>query len=160
MKVLNQIKKLLNITFAIYTCMAFAIMVFYRTSDVYGGIGWAWSDIERMFGSILILSAYSGLVITLTDIIPKLNQAARHVIKLVLVYAGYFVWIKKSVPGVTASQILIMTTLYVIVFAIIALAGALLGYFEKEMTVKESEYKNVYVDKAQEKNENKDNNKK
>ncbi|MBE6704785.1 MAG: hypothetical protein E7583_05940 [Ruminococcaceae bacterium] len=144
MKLIEQLKKLFNITFAIYTCFAFAIMIFYKTSGKTGGVMWAWSDIEMMFGYILIFAAYSGLVITLTDIIPKLNQAARHVIKLALVYAGYFVWMKKSVPGVTSSQILIMTTLYVVVFAVVSVAAALLTFAEKKMTVKEPEYKSVF----------------
>lgn len=150
MKVLGLLKKFFNITFALYTCMAFAIMVFYRSFDVYGGISWVWSDIEMMFGNILLFAAYSGFIIALTDAFSKLPAALRYVIKLVLVYVGYYVWMKKSVPGVTSSQILIMTTLYVVVFAVIALAGTLLALAEKKLTVKEQDYKEVFGDDKKE----------
>ncbi len=146
MKVINQLKKLFSITFALYTCFAFAIMIFYKTSGSSGGVMWAWSDIEMMFGNILLFSAYTGVIVTLADIFSKIPTAIRYLIKLILVYAGYYFWMKLSVPNVTSSQILIMSTIYVLVFAVVAIAAASLNFVEKKLTVKEPEYKSVYGD--------------
>lgn len=144
MKIINQIKKLLNITFALYTCLAFAVMAFNRmaTGEYYGGISWYWSDIEKMFGEILIFALLTGVIITVTDIIPKIPSAVKYLIKFVLVYGAYWLWLFDG--NSNASHILLMSTVYVIVFALIAVLGAVFAFIGRKLSAKNGEYKKQY----------------
>lgn len=145
MRVLNQIRKFLNIAFALFTCLTFAMIVFYRTSGVFGGLMWAWTDIEKLFGDILIFALIAGAVVTMVDLIPKVPSVIKYVIKFGLVYAAFWFWMLDG-DGVNGSQKLIMSTVYVVAYAVIAVLGAILKFVEKKLAVGETDYKSVYTE--------------
>lgn len=151
MKIINLVRKFLNITFALFTCLAFAMIIFYRTSGVFGGLMWAWTDIEKMFVDILIFALVSGAVVTATDLIPVIPSAVKYVIKFVLVYGAFWFWMLDG-EAVNGSQKLIMSTVYVVAYAVIAVLGAVLKFIEKKLSANCADYKNVY----KEENENGD----
>ena len=151
MKIINLVRKFLNITFALFTCLAFAMIIFYRTSGVFGGLMWAWTDIEKMFVDILIFALVSGAVVTATDLIPVIPSAVKYVINFVLVYGAFWFWMLDG-EAVNGSQKLIMSTVYVVAYAVIAVHGAVLKFIEKKLSANGADYKNVY----KEENENGD----
>ena len=151
MKIINLVRKFLNITFALFTCLAFAMIIFYRTSGVFGGLMWAWTDIEKMFVDILIFALVSGAVVTATDLIPVIPSAVKYVIKFVFVYGAFWFWMLDG-EAVNGSQKLIMSTVYVVAYAVIAVLGAVLKFIEKKLSANGADYKNVY----KEENENGD----
>ena len=142
-KVINLVKKFLNITFALFTCLAFSLIIMYRTSGVYGGMMWAWTDIEKMFGDILVFSLLAAVIVTLTDIVPKVPSIVKYIVKFGLVYAAFWFWMLDG-ETVSGSQRLIMSTVYVCVYAVIAVLGAILRFAEKKLAASGNEYQSVY----------------
>ena len=141
MKVLGQFKKFFGVSSVLYTCLSFAIMWLYgRGGNAADMTMWAWRDIARMFGDILVFATIAGAVISLVDLIPKLPAVVKSLIKLVLIYADFYFWMLRG--NGNASHIMIMSTIYVAVFFAITGIGALLGLIGKKK--KNDEYDSVY----------------
>ncbi len=170
MKALNLVKKFLNITFAVFACLVFFLIFWNNLSSSYGGIMWAWSDIALLFGETMIFSAVAGFAVTAVDAFGKVPSPIRYIIKLVIIYIGLYFWrfdgvkLNGGTDILGGSTKLIMSTLYVVVFALIALIGAVGSYGLKRLAKKDGEYENVYSEsdgeEKQEKKEKKENNKK
>lgn len=160
MKFINFFKKLFGITFALYTCLAFTMIFLYKASGLQGGLMWAWTDIAKMFGDILVFAVWMAIIVSFTDIIPKIPGVLRHIIKLVLGYIAFYFWMLDGV-NVKAGNILMMSTIYVVVFAVISAGGAILATIEKKLAVPSKEYNSIYTSgEGAKENNGKDGNKK
>jgi hypothetical protein len=141
--VLGQFRKFFGVSFALYACISLVIMRYLRQSTKW----WIWSDIEKVFTDIMVFALIAGAVIVLIDIIPKLSSVVKCLIKAVLIYGDFYLWMLKGTKD--AGQILLMSTVYLIVFFVIVGISALLklacGIGKKDV-----QYENIYSEKEAE----------
>ncbi len=142
--VLLHIRKFFNITFALYTCVSFGMMLL--NLAFVNGEAPRWGGVALLFSQILLFSAICALAVTLVDIPAKLNRALGHLIKFVFCYGAFYLCFFALVSG-TAEPInlVVLSTIFVILYAFVIVAASLVrAIFGKKKS--DEDYESVYTD--------------
>ena len=142
-KIIPHVTKFFNITFALYTCVSAGMMLL-NIAFVTGGAP-EWKGVALLFAQILLFSAICSLAITVFDAIKKLNRALGHLLKFICSYAAFYICFFVLVKGTSEPiNIVVLSTAFIIVYAVVTLICALAGMALRKSNAKE--YENVYSD--------------
>lgn len=128
MKVINQILKFLNITFAIFTFVTL-FMVTYNllTTNVDHLVMATKMKVGVLYWQIMFFASVTALSVVVIDLFKKLNPVIARILKFFASYAAFYVWFfvltEQAKAGLVTFNVVIMGSgIFLIVYtAIIAL---------------------------------------
>ena len=142
-KILSVIKKFFTVTFALYTCTSYGMMLL-NVATVNGEAP-QWSGVALLFSHILLFSALTGLSQAVICAFDKLNGVISHLLRFIISYGAFYLCffaLGKSVPQ--PINVVVMSTIFTVIYAVVAGAFALASALSRR-TVKDSEeYESVY----------------
>ncbi len=144
-KIIPHVTKFFNITFALYTCVSFGMMLL-NIAFVTGEAP-KWNGVALLFAHMLLFSAICGLAITLTSIPKKLSGALAHVIRFVCCYGAFYLCFFALVKNTAEPiNVVVLSTAFVIIYAVVAVACAVFRALLCKKAAAADEYENVYSD--------------
>lgn len=162
MKVLNQIRKFFNLTFAIFTFVTL-FMVTYNlmTTDVQHLVMATKSKVGELYWQIMLFAAVTSLAATVVDLFKKLNGIVARLIKFIFSYGAFALWFfVLSVPAaeglVKPAIVITASVIFVVIYAaVVAFTAFAKWLIVKLFGKKDGVYESVY--KKAEKIKTKDN---
>ena len=106
----------------------------------------------RVLECSLVFAAISGVCIAVVGIFQKLPAIFRYIIDFVLSYAAFFLWFKMlsaSAANILPSHFFMLSTAYVVIFAVVACFAALMNKLSSGK--KPAEYDGIFADTTEEK---------
>ena len=151
MKVLNQIKKFFNLTFAIFTFVTL-FMVTYNllTTDVDYLVMATKVKVVALYWQIMLFAAVTALSSTVVDLFGKLNGVISRLIKFIFSYGAFALWFfVLSVPAaeghVKPAIVLTASVIFVVIYAAVVAFTALSKWLIiRVFGKKDDNYKNIY----------------
>lgn len=147
-----SIKKFFGITFAMYTCISYALMLLNILT--LNAEAPQWSGVALLFSHVLLFSALTALVFVLVGLLKKLNSALGHVIKFLLTYGAFYLCFFALQRGEAQPiNVVTMSAVFTVIYAItVGISGAV-GAIAARKANRESEYVSVYSEVTSESEE-------
>ena len=147
-KVIDILKNAFFYTTAIFTAVTSVFMLVFMMQEMEN---MHWIDIG-VLNCTLVFAAISGVCIAAVGAFKKLPAIFRYIIDFVLSYAALFLWFKmlaSTASNVLPSHFFVISTVYAVIFALVALFAALFGRLSAENKNGETEnkeYEGVFSD--------------
>ena len=143
-KIIPHVKKFFGITFALYTCVSFGMMLL--NIAFVSAAAPEWSGVALLFSQILLFASLCGLFVTVFDAIKKLNRVLGHLLKFVFCYGAFYLCFFALVKGASEPiNIVVLSTAFVLIYAVVAAISAGIRALSVKGE-KSDEYVNVYSD--------------
>ncbi len=148
-KVIGTVKNAFFYTTAIFTAVICIFMLVFLSQ----GMGEKRLMDVGVLECSLIFAAISGVCIAVVGMFEKLPAIFRYIIDFILSYAAFFLWFRMlaaNASNILPSHFFMLSTVYVVVFAVIACFAALLKKLSGEKK-KSAEYEGVFTETTEEK---------
>lgn len=152
MKVLNQIKKFLNITFAIFACVTL-FMVTYNllTTDVNHLVMATKVKVGALYWQIMLFAAVTALSATVVDLFKNLNVVVARLIKFIFSYGAFALWFFiLSIPAaegqVKPAIVITVSVIFVVIYAAVVAFTTLAKWLIIKLFCKQDDnYESIYT---------------
>ncbi|MBR3994289.1 MAG: hypothetical protein IKI97_03315 [Clostridia bacterium] len=120
MKVLNQIKKFFNITFAIFTCVTLAMVTYnLLTVNVDHLVMATKIKVGSLYWQTMFFAAVTSLSVVIIDLFKRINGVIARILKFAFSYGAFAVWFfVMSIPateGIVTNNVIIFASMIFVV---------------------------------------------
>ncbi len=142
-KILSVIKKFFTVTFALYTCTSYGMMLL-NVATVNGEAP-QWSGVALLFSHILLFSAITGLSQAVITAFDKLNGVISHLLRFIIAYGAFylaFFALGKSTPQ--PINVVVMSAIFTVIYAAVVGIFALVRAIAHRKENADEEYESIY----------------